>query len=135
MTLIPPVTEDDIHLASYYASKLKELGQAFTTAERRDEALRDFSKDWHQIKLGFDRVSSIFDQQRDAARICVNFVNNKGLWLLDIQRPVSERLSWLELARRAAVLIGDDGSLVIILHNLGIATLKSRKTIGRNSAP
>ena len=49
---MPPVTEDDIHLASYYASKLKELGQAFTTAERRDEALRDFSKDWHQIKLG-----------------------------------------------------------------------------------
>jgi tetratricopeptide (TPR) repeat protein len=120
---MPTVTENDIHLASYYAAKLKGFGQAFTTAERRDEALRDFTKDWLQIKLGFDRVSSIFQKRREAARICVNFVNNKGLWLLDIQRPISERLSWLELARRAALLIGDEESLVIILHNLGIATL------------
>jgi tetratricopeptide (TPR) repeat protein len=124
---MPPVTEADINLASYYAQKLKEFGQAFTTADGRDGALRDFKKDWLQIKLGFDRVSSIFSRQREAARICVNFVNNKGLWLIDIHRPISERLSWFELARRAALLIGDDESLVIILHNLGIATLNLAK--------
>jgi tetratricopeptide (TPR) repeat protein len=122
---MPPVTQDDIHLAFYYASRLKEFGEAFTKGQN-DEAFRNFRKDWLQIKLSFDRVSSIL-KQPGAARICVDFVNNKGLWLLDIHRPVSERLSWFELARRAALQIGDDQSLVIILHNLGIATLNLGK--------
>jgi tetratricopeptide (TPR) repeat protein len=119
-----PVSEDDIHLAPYYAAKLRSFGDDFTsTKKKRDKARRGFDKEFSQIKLSFDRVSSVLDRHSDAARICVDFVNNKGLWLLDIYRPISERLSWFERARRAALLIGDDRSLVSILHNLGIATL------------
>lgn len=115
--------------AAHYASTLRKYGEEFTSTRTRNRAVRGFNDDWPQIRISFDRVSSIFDQRREAARICVDFVNNKGLWLLDIHRPISERLSWFERARRAALLIGDDPSLVLILHNLGIATL----TLGRPS--
>ena len=122
------VTPDDIDLAAFYAARLKDFGEAFTTG-RNEEALRGFRDDWLQIKLSFDRVSSTFERRPEAARICVDFVNNKGLWLLDIHRPVSERLSWYETARTAALQIGDHQSLVIILHNLGIAMLNLGKPL------
>jgi tetratricopeptide (TPR) repeat protein len=117
------IPEADMHHAAYYATALREYGQAFITAQGREAALRGFGEDWPQIRLGFDRVGTVSDRNIQAARVCVDFVNHPGVWLLDIYRPVTERLGWLELARRAATLLGDQTALVLIINNLGITNL------------
>jgi tetratricopeptide (TPR) repeat protein len=117
------ISDADILHATYYADRLRKHGQAFVTAQGREAALLGFDKDWGQIELGFGRVGPASTVERQAARVCVDFVNHHGLWLLDIYRPTAERLGWLERARDAASLLGDLASLVLIINNLGIANL------------
>src|SRR5260221_11744126 len=103
-----------MRLAAYLAGELRTHGKAFMSAKGREAALANFNHDWPHIELGFGRMSQACAVDRRAARICVDFLNHEGLWLLDIHRPATERIPWLEFPRQTAPPLGDRTSIWVI---------------------
>ena len=102
-----------------YASMVKHLSRHKAARQRCAPS----AKTGHKSSWALIEVSAASTNDPQAARVCVDFVNHAGIWLLDIYRPVTERLGWLERARSAAILVNDHTALVLIINNLGIANL------------
>lgn len=107
-------------LAQHYVTRLQQANTAFRRGHgNRTYWYNQIEQDWSQIRQWQAWSASAADEL-DKAQLCVEF-SIAGIDILRVRQTPSERVTWLQQALDAAILVGNAEAQRTILHHLAQA--------------
>lgn len=113
-------------LAQHYVTRLQQANTAFRRGHgNRTYWYNQIEQDWGQIRQWQAWSASAADEL-DKAQLCVEF-SIAGIDILRVRQTPSERVTWLQQALDAAILVGNAEAQRTILHHLAQAHFYSAR--------